>query len=257
MRQNNIVYNTINERIRWCCAFFIILLTAFFFTQGFCATNAKAKPAPVKSNPATLIEYLAQERSFLTNTIKQAKTYVAPKNEKEFNDKTKQIEASLTIVDAKIESLNAFLDNQRKQGVDLNQKLKYLQQLPLSNNENIPERVGRTETLLAMNGKTLELITETIDLAQQLKVELLEETKKLKTWQEHFYLEQKLLTIKEKKDKLNEQLFTLYQSNISNEKKDQGEPNIKVEQQAALLINNQSLSLLHNSLDILKIQKRQ
>lgn len=155
------------------------------------APDKKDPPAKIKDNPTTLIEYLAQEKNLLNIDINNAKQYIAPKDKQEFDQRIERINSSLSIIDAKIESLNSFLDNEKKQSVDLNQKLKYLQQLPLNNDEiNIQERVARTDTLLTVSNKTLELINENINLAQQLKVELSEETKKLKAWQDQFDLDQ-------------------------------------------------------------------
>ena len=260
MQQNKFTGNAINECIQWCFLWFIILVTVFF-NQGLWAAQEKEKQAPktniVKNTPTTLIDYLQQEKIFLTKAINQTKQYINPKNEKEFNSKTAQIAASLTIVDAKIESLSSFLENQKNQALDLNQKLKYLQQLPLNNTEtNVHERVTRTEGLLTLNDQTLGLINENIEHAQQLKMELLDATKKLKTWQERFYLEQKLLVIKNQKAQLNSNLFALYHSNISEKHVKSPSTDGTVEQEAVFLINNQYLSLLHNSLDTLKIKKK-
>ena len=72
-----------------------------------------------------------------------------------------QISSMLTMTSAKIQILEGFLDNQNKQQVNLNQRLKYLQQLPLASAEvTIQERVGKVETLITVNKKTTELIKE-------------------------------------------------------------------------------------------------
>ena len=236
-------------------------MIALFFYQGLnAATEKKVQPVKIKDNPSTLIEYLAQEKNFLNIAINNAKQYVPPQDANEFDNRLREISASLTIIDAKIESLNSFLDNEKKQNLELTQKLKYLQQLPFNNDEiNIQERVAKTETLLTVSNKTLELINENITLAQQLKIELNEETRKLKAWHDFFNLEQKLLMIKAKKIKLNEQLFSLYQSNLNTEKNNKtSKPNesLKVDQQAGLLINNQYIALIHDDLNILNIEKR-
>ncbi|RUR12957.1 mechanosensitive ion channel domain-containing protein [Legionella sp. km772] len=238
----------------------MMLLIALLCYQGLYAAEKKEQFTKIKDNPSTLIEYLAQEKNFLNIAINNAKQYVSPKDKKEFDNRIDQIKASLTIVDAKIESLNSFLENEKKQSLELNQKLKYLQQLPLNNDEiNIQERVAKTETLLTVSNKTLELINENINLAQQLKIELSEETRKLQVWQEHFDLEQKLLIIKTKKAKLNEELFNLYQTNLNQEKDNKSgsiSPAIKIDHQAGLLINNQHIALVHYDLNRLNIEKR-
>lgn len=252
-QQNKTTLSTICH-LGWCLIFTILI--GLFFNQGLYAAQKKAKPTPVKTNPATLTEYLTQEKNFLNNAINNTKQYENPKNEKEYNDKTQQITASLTITNAKIESLNLFLDNEKKQSLELNQKLKYLQQLPLTNTEfNIQEQVLKTEALLVLNEKTLELINQTIELAQQLKTELIDDVKKLDTWREHFALEQQLIGIKLKKNSLDNELSTLYQSNATNQKQPAASET-KIDYQATLLINNQHIALIHHDLNALNIQKR-
>jgi potassium efflux system protein len=257
--QNSKHLNTTNKRFRWCFVF-IIVIASFFYNQGLYAAKHKIKPALLKDNPSALIDYLAQEKIFLNASIQNAKDYPHPKDEKEFNIQKKQISDSLTIVDAKIESLGSFLENANKQSNDLNQKLKYLQQLPLTNTEiNIQEQVAKTENLLIVNNKTLELTDDNIELAQQLKTGLIDEAKKLDVWRAHFDLEQKLLAIKREKTKLNEQLSHLYQNNLSNENDSKhlhASSNLKIDNQADQLIKNQQIALIHYDLNALNIQKR-
>ncbi len=246
--------------MQWCLHIFIVLIALFYY-QGLHAAGKK-EPITVttQDNPSTLIEYLAQEKNFLIIAINNIKQYIAPKDKKEFDDRQKQIKASLTIVDAKIESLNSFLENEKKHSIDLNQKLKYLQQLPLTNDEiNIQERVAKTESLLTISNKTLELIGENINLAQQLKFELLDKTKILNAWEEHFNLEQKLALIKIKKTELNKRLFNLYQTNLSKEKKNKTISNVVttgIDKQVDSLINNQYIALIHYDINTRTIEKR-
>lgn len=217
----------------------------------------KETPVP-QEKPATLIEYLAKEKSFLISSIDKVKQDNAPKDDKDFNFKTQQIAGSLTIINAKIESLNSFLDNEKKNSLNLNLKLKYFQQLPLNNSEiNIQERVARTEALLIANTQTIELINENLELAQQLRVELLEETKKINVWREHFLLEQKIVSIKEKKIKLQEQLASLYQNNTNRDQINKNTVTAPLmEDQAQLLLKNQYIAAIHHDMDAMNIQKR-
>jgi len=232
-----------------------------FISHGFAqsTTNKYDKIKPVHDTPLTLIAYLNQEKVFLTASIDKAKKYIAPADEAAFHQQMQQIDASLTIVDAKIESLTSLLENQKKQSLDLTQKLKYLQQLPEANGEmNIEEQVSKTEILLEVNDKTVDLIDENIGLAKQLRVELFEETKKLKVWKEHYELEQQLLAIKIKSTALNEQLFELYQSNLKNsvDKREVKSSNSLVHEEVKLLLNNQFIALIHHQLNALSIQKK-
>lgn len=253
-RKNNSNISTI-ANFQWCLYFFIAFIALFCNSELYAA--AKKEPVvKAHDNPSTLIEYLIQEKNTLNLTVNTAKRYLSPQNKKEFNSQQEKINASLTIIDAKIESLNSFASNEKKQNNDLNQKLKYLQQLPLNNNEiNIQERVAKTETLLTISDKTLELIDENINLAQQLKLELLDQLKKLHIWQEQFDFEQQLSLIKTKKAELNERLYHLYQSNLVKDKK-QKNSSVKIDNEALLLINNQDIALVHYDLNSRTIEKR-
>lgn len=214
--------------------------------------------APTKENKATLVEYLAQEKTHLTIAINNANQNSLPNDEKEFNLKMQQISSMLTMTSAKIQSLEGFLDNQRKQQFSLNQRLKYLQQLPLASAEvTIQERVGKVETLLTVNKKTTELIIENLQLAREYEVTLKDEIKKIQFWKENYSLKQQIIHIKANKVKLNQELSQLYQRNISEQNKKHSNTgvNSQIVNEANSLINNQQISLIHQHLNALNIQK--
>jgi potassium efflux system protein len=227
-------------------------LLPLFYNQGGYAAGLKNKTPAIKDNPTALIEYLTQEGAILKTTLTNTKKYTLPNTEHEYQNQLEHINASLTLVDAKIESLGSFLDHEKKQSDDLSQKLKYLQQLPLNKTGiNIQEQVAKTEDLLSVNDKTLELTSENIDLVMQLKAQYSDELKKLSLWRAQFDLDQKLLVIQEQREKLNQKLFSLYQSNQK-----QRDVKTDINSQAKLLITNQHISLIQYELNALKIQKR-
>lgn len=226
------------------------LLVTFFSNQVNCA--------PAKENNTTLVEYLAQEKTHLTIDINNAKQQVLPKDEAQFISKMKQITTILTLTKAKIESLEGFLDNQNKQLINLNQRLKHLQQLPLASGEvSIQERVAKVENFLTINKKTTELIDENLTLAHQFQSVLNDEKSKLELWHENYKLEQKLVGIKNKKNQLNQDLSKLYQNNVTtkNKKHPEVSSNEQIAYEASLLINNQHIALIHLKLNALNIQK--
>lgn len=213
----------------------------------------------VKQTSATLVEYLAQEKTHLTISINDAKQRTQPKDEQQYNAKMHQVSALLAMTEAKIKSLEGFLENQNKQQVYLNQRLKHLQQLPLANGEvSVQERVGKVETLLTVNKKTMELINENLDLAKQFQGLLTDEVKELKLWKSNFELEQRLKQIKSIKESLNLELGQLYQNNIN--KPSIKQPGVTNEDQldheARLFINNQHIAIIHQYLDALTVQKK-
>ncbi len=230
----------------------------------FLSTHVNSAPnkitaVPAKESKATLIEYLAQEKTRLTIAINNADRNTLPKNEAEFNTKMQHITSMLTMTSAKIQSLEGFLDNQNKQEINLNQRLKYLQQLPLASAEvSIQERVAKVETLLMVNKKTIELINENLGLARDLEISLKDELKELKLWKQKYELEQRLILIKSNKAKLNQGLSQLYQSNITNSDKKHldGSGKAQIGDEINLLINNQHIALIHQNIDALNLQKK-
>lgn len=252
LRQNKFFASTANFKNWWC--FFVF----FFLLFSSCSTIANATASKEKESKASLIEYLAQEKTHLTIAINNAAQNVQPTNEAQYNSKTQQISSMLTMAQAKIQSLEGFLDNQNKQQVTLNQRLKYLQQLPLASAEiSIQERVAKVETLITVNKKTIELINENLVLARELVISLNDEIKELQLWKKNYELEQQLGQIKSTKAKLNQQLNQFYQTNINNNDKKRREDNsnFQINNEARLLINNQYISLIHQSINALNLQK--
>ncbi len=231
---------------------------SLIFFLFICFSNNQVNGAPVEETHTTLIEYLAQEKTHLNIDINNAKQNTLPKDEAQYNSKLKQITTIQTITKAKIESLEGFLDNQNKQLISLNQRLKHLQQLPLASGElSIQERVAKVDNLITVNKKTTELIDENLTLARQFNTALNEELSKLKLWYQNYKLEQRLIVIKNKKNELNQSLKKLYQNNVSTKNKKHPElsSNDQIGYEANVLINNQHIALLHQEINGLNIQK--
>lgn len=205
-----------------------------------------------------MVEYLAQEKNHLTLAINDARQKTIPKNEQDYYEKIKQTSAILTMTGAKIGSLDGFLDNQIKQQNTLNQRLKHLQQLPITNGEmSLQERVAKVEISLADNRKTIELINENQDLAKEFKSLLANEINELQLWKAKFDLEQKLIQIKTTKNKLNHKLGILYQNNMDKSvSRNRGKKNLSpLEYEARLFVTNQNITLIHQMLNNLNIQQ--
>ncbi|MCL9684304.1 mechanosensitive ion channel domain-containing protein [Legionella maioricensis] len=255
--QNNSFQSTTSLKGWWCFPLFFFLLF-FLFSTHVSAVSKPVKAVPNKESKATLIEYLAQEKTHLTIAINNAEQNTLPQNEKEFNAKMQHISSMLTMTSAKIQSLEGFLDNQNKQQINLKQRLKYLQQLPLASAEvSIQERVAKVETLLTVNKKTIELINENLVLAREFEVSLKDQIKGLQLWKQKYELEQKLIQIKSQKTKLNHDLSQLYQSNINNhdKKRPDNSSNAQIGNEVDLLINNQHIALIHQNINALHLQK--
>lgn len=240
----------------WLLALFSYFLISSSAYSAPTATVVSASQAAAESN-TSLVEYLAQEKTRLTIAINNAKQFIPPATKQEYAQQMQQITALLTVTAAKIESFDGFKENQNKQQVHLNQRLKNLQQLPLVNSDvSVEERVAKVETLLTVNNKILELIDENLILAQQFELLLNEEIKKLQMWKAQYELEQKLLAIKQLKESLNQQLDVLYQTNIHQQQTSPSRPDSANQLEVELLLNNQRIALIHQQLNALNVQKK-
>ncbi len=205
------------------------------------------------------MEYLLKEKSHLNSVIEEEKKDKALKGEREYIQHKERLAAIHTMNNARIQSLEDFLNNQIKHKASLNQKLKTLQQLPLDDaGTSIQERVDKVEALLATNQDTIDLINENISLATQYQVVLDEESSRLEIWNQHFRLKQKLAEIKAQKKLLNSQLIVLYAKNatLSSDNKIAVTKPQSIHEEASQLVNNQYIALLQNSLNVLDMKKK-
>ncbi|STY29330.1 mechanosensitive ion channel MscS [Legionella wadsworthii] len=243
------------------------LFVLFFYSYSITATPIhKQVTSPLKKEAAgsekkqvTYIEYLTQEKIHLTSAIQESKQAIQLTSEIEFNAKMKQVSTILSMVGVKIESLDSFLDHQYKEQYNLNQRLKQLQQMPISKeNTTIPERVQKVEHLLDINKQTTQLILDNLKLAKEFQISLNEEVKNLESWHSLFVLEQKLVQIKSLKDQLNKKLSILYENVIKQPQDKRVKSSLRLttaDYEAMLLINNQNIAAIQNHLNALNIQK--
>lgn len=212
---------------------------------------------PEKSK-ATFSDYLTQEKAHLATAIHDSKKRIAPKDEKEYTAKTQQVSAVLKMTQVKLENLAGFLEQQNKEQINLNLRLKHLQQLPIAKEgTTIPERVAKVESLLVTNQHNIELINEDLALAKEFQDVLNNEARQLQDWHANFVLEQKLVQIKLLKAKLNQNLHQLYQNNASavNTKNPAAVVAIDADYEARLLVNNQNIAVIQYHLNALNAQK--
>ncbi len=247
-RQNNKLYNS---SISNCWGY------TLFFLLSLCSGYLFAKPvdAPV-SNKATFSEYLAQEKAHLVSAIHGVQQ-PTPLSENDYKVKTEKVSSILKMTEVKIANFEEFLDQQNRDQSVLNQRLKHLQQLPIvKEGKTIEERVAQVEALLAINKQNIDIINEDLTLAHEYQAALSEQMKQLQVWHQNFVLEQKLLQIKSSKAKLHGDLTKLYQAG-QQKRISQNTAHIAAdaEYETRLLINNQHISLIQNSLNALNAQK--
>lgn len=216
----------------------------------------RAYCAPEKKTNATLIDYLTQENNQLTQYIKEAKTLDLPKDKADFNAKKQHIATMLVLTKAKIESLDGFLDIQKKQLADSNLKLKNLQQLPLASaDEAIQERVANIERLIHLNKKTLELIEDNLELADEFKNALNENAITLDEWHANFQLEEKLLDLKKQSSQLKKKLAFLYQTGNEANQLPSTKLNEQINYETKKQLTNHHIALIQHQLTVINHQK--
>lgn len=254
IRQNKISSHNTSAG-RWCCVFLIFFSTLFSASLSFATSSSNTSSV---KNTTTFAEYLAQEKIHLTAAINDAHQKIELKNEKEYKVKTEQVASVLKMTRVKSDSLEGFLNQQNKEQSDLNQRLKQLQQLPISKDGTaILERVAKVESYLEINKQTIQLINDNLALAKAFQIALSEEVKQLEFWHSNFILEQKLLQIKGLKEQLNKELNALYQNNAVQPKDKKAKPTaaIDADYEARLLLNNQNISAIQYHLNALNMQK--
>jgi potassium efflux system protein len=228
-------------------------VSLFFVTFNYACFSA-----PVKGSSATLHEYLVQEKTHLKKVLDEEKQSVLPKTEQQFIERLQKITMLLSMNSAKITSLQGFIENQNIHQIHLNQRLKYLQQLPPNKGETpIEERVAKVEALLTANKDTMDLIEENLILANGYQDLLSEQLKSLHAWKSNYDWQQKLDHINTIKKDLNTKLTTLYQNNLSTQNTKNKKPISPIGYEANLFLNNQHIALIQHQLSILAIQKNQ
>lgn len=251
-----------NTRVlRRCC------LSLVFFFIFICSNSSLASPSSVTAAALSSVHekittsfssYLTQEKNHLIAAVHNAQQQIKPNNESEYKAKTAQVASVLKMTQVKIESFEGFLEQQQKEQVNLNQRLKLLQQLPIAKEgSTIEERVAKVESLLAENKETIQLINDNLALAKEFQAALNDESRQLQTWHVNYILEQKLVQVKATKEKLNKDLHALYQNSLpkNNQKKSSSSITTDADYEAYLLVNNQSIAAIQYHLNALSIQK--
>lgn len=246
MNKGNLISIHCLQAVLLGCLFFL-LTSSFSFAQSSENTNK-------------LIEYFAQEKINLALGINDTQLAQPPKNESELMARSRQNELRRTLLDLKIDNFQEFLENQQKQQLELNQKIKSIQQTFVDKTAlaDAQERLAKLETLSAVNKKTVGLINETIELARQYKAALGEEKTQIQLWQAEMALSQQLDEIKTKEEKINLTLGRLYQENIDlqQQKKPDIGHQLLMHDELQLLINNQNITLAQQQINELNLQKK-
>lgn len=225
-----------------------------------CLISSSMTYAASSSNPQKLIEYLAQEKTNLTIELNQVSTGSTPADQAQLNMRKRQKEAMLGLNRIKIGNLENFLVDQHGMQEKLNQRLKNLQQSSLVKNREITpqEQISKINTLKEVNKKAIELIKDTLELAERYQQKLTLEMHQLNVWQAKFDAEHKLEQLRNKIASLDAHRDNLYQKTIALQQQRESEERFQdnVAYEAALLLNNQQILLLQDEIQELELQKR-
>lgn len=241
---------------------FLSRATRVLLVAAVCSFSIFSTSLHAKSNPSAnqLIEYLVQEKNNLSLSINEAKVPQAPINLNDYERRSKENDALIALNNAKIVNLENFLSNQRKLQLDYSNRLKHLQQSPLAEGGQISsqEQITRYVSLNEINKKTIELITENLDLAKKFRDELIHHKQDLGLWYAHEQMQEKLDKLRAQKNKLNDTLIQLYDNSLKLQQENKTDNNFTTNYQleARILLNNQIINLTQFKMTEVDLQKR-
>lgn len=241
------------------CSIMSFLQVAVFSCLFCLHIPVMAEQVELGSNSDQLIQYLSQERVNLTQANDEIKQFLEqPANESNLAVRKRQNKAMAALVRAKIDSLDSFLVNQRRQQQNLISRLKNLQQLPMGKSEGavIPEEISKVNVLSEINNQTIELISEDLSLARRYKVALTNEGRQIDVLQAKIDEQKRLDALHKRIRALEEAREKLYRKNVElqQEKKSDGTFNDNFNNEEKLLLNNQAIILIQYRITELELQ---
>ncbi len=219
-----------------------------------------ATPLYAKSDESTskLIEYLVQEKNNLTQALNEAKLPTLPNNQEEYVKHAQENSARLVLNRAKIASLENFYASQKKLHQDYTLRLKRLQQTSIADSTQIStqERIAKTNTLIEINKKAVELIGENLVLANHYQDALALQHQQLDLWQAKAKMHAQLATLRAQETKLRGSLEKLYENSIQfqQQAKTVGSASNYLFE-AKLSLNNQVINLTQHKIAEIQLQK--
>ncbi len=213
-----------------------------------------------ETSASKLIEYLAQEKIKLTLAINEIKLLSPPENHAAYLKQQQENGSLMMLNHARITSLESFLANQKQLQQDFIQRLKRLQQTPLSQQAqgNHQEQIEKINTLNNVNKKTIELIIENLTLANHYQEELAFQKQQLDLWQSKEQMQEHLDKLRDQEEKLNDSLGRLFENSIKlqQEIKTDAGFNSSFIAEAKLLLNNQVINLTQYKIAETHLQKK-
>lgn len=204
------------------------------------------------------MNYLVQENANLTFSINEIKKLNEPIDQQSYVQKIHENEAKIALNKAKINSLENFLSNQKKIQADFSTKLKQLQQFsdddhPLSTQE----KIAKITALNEINNRTLDLLTENLNLARAYQDLLNTYEHTLSLWRSKEDMQAQLANLRTQEEKLNISLQDLFDKSLSIQQSLKNAEDFKLAYtlEGRLLLNNQVINLTQQKIVEIRLQK--
>ncbi len=206
-----------------------------------------------ETTPSKLIEYLAAEKVNLTVTNSYLRSFSEPITSATLPQQKAWVSKQLALITAKIETLNAFSDSQKKKHYDLKLRLKKFKQSFASSSEAlmIQESVNQVHALIQINDKAIDLIEANLTLAYQYKKILYQHEHRLILWEAETKKSQVISNKKSSITDLEQIKAKLYEKNIALEqhkKSDLHPENKGLLDEGTLFLNNQEILLIDSQI---------
>ncbi len=241
--------NTVKGSLQYC--FLILLCMACLFFSSLAEAKSLAT--------SKLIDYLFQEKNNLTLAINETKSSILPSSLLEYLKQSEQNTALRALNTAKMVNLESFLVTQKKIQQDYLQRLKYLQQTPLSLMQvNPQERIGKLNVLNESNKKTINLIIENLALVKRYQELLTLQKQQLDLWKANEQRDKQLERLRAQSTRLHESLARLYENSLKLQQTTKAENGFEnsYANEAKLLLNNQIITLTQYKIAEIDLQKK-
>jgi potassium efflux system protein len=233
----------------------MLLMFIFFLSEPLLAQNSYIN---IGSDADKLVQYLSQEKVELIRQNTQSQLPKEPENREQLQVATKQNEALLILIHAKIASLEGFLAEQRQQQRWLAFKIKKytLSNAQKSNDPQLQTQLSQLGKVSDVNTKTINLISDNLVLAHRYEMSLLATKRQLLEWDAKQQGIQHLLYLQKKIEVLRQERSQFYEKNIALQqtKNIQSDFNKTYFDELQQQLNNQHIVFIHQKMAELQLR---
>jgi potassium-dependent mechanosensitive channel len=208
-----------------------------------------------------LTVYLVQQKNELVRANQALKAQIAPADQSSLTTLRQQIELQQSLNRAKIVSLESALSHHNKKQDDFLRQAKQLQQLPLNdeqNNKQIEDKLNEINQQKIENSHIIDLLNDNLALAKNYKESIAMELSRLDLLQETMKEQQQKDQLAEKIKVLKQARNVLFENNVAIQEKKESTLDLPTsfQDEAQLLLNNQSIQLLEYHIVELEFQEK-